>query len=55
MNNYQLKRIAEARDKSNLLTKPERDFIKSLSGLDQAKELTEKDNHILNRISQKMG
>ena len=55
MNGYQVKRIAEALDNERLLTEWEWDFINSLADLDEAKELTHKQNEILNRISQKMG
>ncbi len=54
MNNYQLKRIAEALEHDNLLTAWECDFIESLSNLDESQELTEKQNHTLNKISEKM-
>lgn len=55
MNGYQIKRIAEALDHENLLTEWEWDFINSLADLDESKELTAKQNEVLNRISQKMG
>lgn len=55
MNNYQIKRIAEAMEKSQLLTAWECDFIESLSDMNEEQELTEKQNAVLNRISQKMG
>ena len=55
MNNYQIKRIAEAMDKSHLLNSWECDFIESLSEKDEKEELTEAQNHKLNEISQKMG
>jgi hypothetical protein len=55
MNGYQVKRIAEALDNENRLSVWEWDFINSLADLDEDKELTHKQNEILNRISQKMG
>jgi hypothetical protein len=55
MNGYQVKRIAEALDNERFLTAWEWDFINSLADLDEDKELTHKQNEILNRISQKMG
>ena len=54
MNNYQIKRIAEALDKPKYLTGEECGFIERLSLLPKDKELTKRQNHILNRISQKM-
>jgi hypothetical protein len=55
VNKYQQKRIIEALEQPGKLTDWEYDFINSLADLDDDKELTEKQNHILNRISQKMG
>jgi len=55
VNNYQQKRIVEALDNAQNLTAWEYDFIDSLADIPEDKELTEKQNHILNRISQKMG
>ncbi len=55
MNNYQIKRIAEAMEKSIRLTAWEHDFIVHLSEKDESEELSEKENHKLNEISQKMG
>ena len=60
MNGYQEKRILEALDNEELLTEWEWDFINSLADMchnkdpSKNRELTEKQNHILNRISQKI-
>lgn len=55
MNGYQRKRVLEAMDNEDKLSEWEYDFINSLAGNDESnpdKPLTEKQNHILNRISQ---
>lgn len=54
MNGYQKKRIIEALDNPDKLTDWEYDFIDSLSNHDDDYELSEKQNSILNRISEKM-
>ena len=54
MNNYQIKRIAEALDKSKYLTVEECGFIARLSILPDHAELTKRQNHRLNQISEKM-
>ena len=55
MNNYQIKRINEILRRPNLLTATERILIESLSDMPEDKELTEKQNHKLNKIAEKMG
>ncbi len=54
MNGYQTKRVAEALDHEDLLTSWEWDFINSLADLDESKNLTEKQNSVLTRISLRM-
>lgn len=56
MNGYQIKRILEAQEDRNQhkLTDWEADFIDDLSKKDDDYRLSEKQNEILNRISQKM-
>jgi len=56
MNEYQRKRVIEAMDCASCLTEWEHDFIESLAERDEKypdRPLTEKQNEILNRISQK--
>jgi len=54
MNGYQIKRIAEAMNNSNLLNAWECDFIESLSEKDEEEELTEKQRKCLYKIAEKM-
>jgi len=53
MNRIQQKFINDAIEDPRLLTEWEHDFIQSLADKDNDSDLTEKQNHILNRISQK--
>lgn len=53
MNGYQAKRITEAVEQGLAVTAWERDFIASLSGMGKEEELTEAQNHELNRICQR--
>ena len=55
MNGYQIKRVAEALDHEKWLTAWEWDFINDIADKGDDYELSEKQNEILNRISQKMG
>ena len=55
MNGYQVKRINEALDNLEHLGEWENDFINDLSGKDKDYEISDKQNHILNRISEKIG
>ncbi len=55
MNGYQRKRVLEAMDNDDKLTEWEVDFINSLADQDEitpTRDLSEKQNRILNRISQ---
>ena len=53
MNNIQKRFINDAIEDPKPLSEWEYDFIQSLADKDNSSELTEKQNHILNRISQK--
>lgn len=53
MNGIQKKFIKDALDEPRHLTEWEYDFVNSLAGLDDDRDLTDKQNSILNRISQK--
>jgi len=53
MNNIQIKFITEAIDDPEPLSEWEHEFVNSLSDRDNDYILTEKQNTILNRISQK--
>lgn len=55
MNNYQFKRVHEADDFIDYLNEYERKFIKSLVGKDKDYELSDNQNSLLNKISQKVG
>jgi len=55
MNGYQKKRVLGALECEDTLTEWEWDFIQSLADLPDDRELTEKQNEVLNRISQKTG
>tara|TARA_Y100000310_G_C20654292_1_gene801197 strand:- start:684 stop:851 length:168 start_codon:yes stop_codon:yes gene_type:complete len=55
MNGFQIKQIKRAMDAPEKLTDWEYDFISSISGLDEERELSEKQNKILNRIAEKVG
>lgn len=55
MNNYQIKRIYEALDNLEHLSEWENDFINNLAEKPEGYQLSEKENHIINRISQKIG
>ena len=54
MNGYQKKRIIEAMRQAVRLSVPERNFIHRLAEKKEDYELTTKQNHRLNQISQKM-
>jgi len=54
VNGYQKKRILEALDNEDKLTEWEWDFVNSLADHEDDYELSEKQNGILNKISQKM-
>lgn len=53
MNGFQIKQIKRAIDQPEVLTEWEYDFINSLAEIEH-KELTDKQNSILNRISEKL-
>lgn len=53
MNRIQIKFIKDAIEDPSELSEWEYDFIDSLAGKEESYELSEKQNHILNRISQK--
>lgn len=55
MNGYQIKRILEAQDNLEHLSDWENDFINNLADKKDEFELTEKQNSVLNRISEKIG
>lgn len=55
MNGFQKKLICDALESPEDLTEWEVDFIQSLADKDEDYELSEKQNHILNRIGQKVG
>ena len=57
MNGFQSKRVIEAMDNEDKLTEWEVDFVNSLADQDERhpdKPLSEKQNEILNQISQKI-
>jgi len=54
MNNYQIKRIAEAVKKEQRLTVVEQNFIEKLSNYDEDQELTDAQNSRLNEICQRI-
>lgn len=54
MNRVQISFISSAQDNEDLLTEWEVDFISSLAGKDEDYELSDKQNSILNRITQKI-
>jgi len=54
MNNFQIKIIERAIDNDEKLSSWEHDFIYSLDSIPQHQDLTEKQNHILNKISEKL-
>lgn len=53
-NRVQIKFIEDALDQDHKLSAWECDFIESLSNLPEDKPLTDRQNEILNRISQKL-
>ena len=55
MNGYQVKRINEALDNLEHLNEWENGFINGLAAKDEDYEISDKQNHILNRISEKIG
>jgi len=54
MNNFQLKVLHKAADHTDKLTAWELDFVDSLLDKDEDYELSEKQNHHLNKISEKL-
>lgn len=55
MNGYQKKRIKEALDYLQHLSEWENQFIKDLADKDDSYQLSKKQNHYLNKISEKVG
>ena len=55
MNGFQTKQIQRAQENPEKLTDWEYDFINSLAEMDEDQELSKKQNHILNRIAEKVG
>ena len=54
MNRIQRKFVTDAMDNEEILTAWEIEFINNIASYDDDRELTDKQNEILNRISQKV-
>ena len=54
MNGFQLRIIEKAIENDHVLSAWESDFIASLDDLPESQELTTKQNHVLNNISEKI-
>ena len=54
MNGFQIKQIKRALDQPEELTDWEYDFVDSLAEIDEKKELSDGQNKVLNRISEKL-